>query len=117
MPLFFHASVAFGDQAGWGQWLQEHQYEHTQFVQIGQTSVPVILWPAYDLASWENSKSFSRFWLNTHESIHNQMRAHFGITGINLADVDLSKPEEFYLWLDAHAQEHANLRQAFGITT
>jgi hypothetical protein len=117
MALFFHTTVMKDDDAGWGQWLQEHQYEHTQFIQLGQAMPTPVLWPDYDLASWEKSQRFQRFWLNTHNSIHQQLRAQFGLTGLNLADVDLNKEREFYEWLEAHAQEHANLRAAFGITT
>jgi len=117
VPLFAHPIVMQGDDAGWGQWLQEHQYEHTQFIQLGQAATPAVLWPDYDLASWEKSKRFERFWLNTHNDVHQQLRGQFGITGIDLADVDLSNERQFYQWLDDHAQEHANLRAAFGITT
>jgi hypothetical protein len=85
-------------------------------VQIAQAQATPILIPDYDLTSWNNSKSFARIWLVTHESVHEQLRSITGVSGINLADVNLDNEEEFYTWLDAHRNEHALLRRAFGIT-
>jgi hypothetical protein len=112
-----HDQFLFGDDAGFGQWRQEHWLEHIQFVQIAQAQTTPILIPDYDLTSWQNTRSFARNWLVTHESLHEDLRNITGVSGINLADVDLSKEDEFYTWLDAHADEHAQLRTAFGITT
>jgi hypothetical protein len=117
MPIFFHDICLFGDEAGFAVYRQEHAYEHVQFVQIGQKSgPPPKLIADYDLSSWDNTKEFARNWLTTHENVHDTLRQITGVSGINLADVDLSKPDEWYEWLDAHRSEHAALRQAFGIT-
>jgi hypothetical protein len=107
----------FGDDAGFAQYRQEHWYEHVQFVQIGQGLGAPKLIPDYDLTSWQNSSEFARSWLTTHETVHEILRAFTGVSGINLADVNLSNESEFYEWLDAHRAEHAQLRTAFGITT
>lgn len=117
MPLFFHDTCLFGDEAGWGQLLQEHQYEHSQFVQIGRAQTPVVFVPDYDLASWQASPNFARNWLTSHFEVHQFLRSATGVSGVNLADVDLSKEDEFYEWLDDHRNEHAELRIALGITS
>lgn len=113
---FFHTFCAFGDDTGWSILLQEHAYEHVQFVQLGQAASPERLIPDYDLYSWRNEQSFAKNWLTTHESVHEQLRQWTGISGINLADVDLSQESEFYEWLDAHQAEHIALRNVLGIT-
>lgn len=115
MPIFFHDICLFGDEAGFAQYRQEHWYEHIQFVQIAQSHLKLI--PDYDLTSWDNTKEFARDWLTTHETVHENLRFLTGVSGVNLADVDLSNESEWYQWLDAHRVEHAALRTAFGITT
>jgi len=117
VPLFFHTDLLFGDQEAWGTYLQEHGYEHRQFVQLGQLGTPGFLIPDYDLFSWEDSTVYARNWLTTHESVHEVIRGITGVSGINLADVNLANESEFYTWLDAHKQEHISIRQALGITT
>lgn len=118
MPIFFHDQFLFGDEIAFAEYRQEHWYEHIQFVQIGlkQTPTPVLI-PDYDLTSWTNEPSFVRNWLVTHEQVHEQLRSLTGVSGINLADVNLDNEYEFYTWIDAHRNEHALLRTAFGITT
>lgn len=118
MPLFFHDQFLFRDEPAFAQYRQEHWYEHVQFVQIAQAHTPTpILVPDYDLTSWQNTTEFARSWLTTHESVHEILRGLTGVSGTNLADVDLGKEDEFYQWIDAHRSEHAQLRHAFGITT
>jgi len=112
------ATARAGDEAGFAQYRQEHWYEHRQFVAIGQANHPVILIPDYDLTTWQDgNQAFTTSWLTTHESVHEALRYYTGVTGINLADVNFAKEDEFYEWIDAHRQEHAALRKAFGITT
>jgi len=117
VPIFFHDQLLFGDETAWAQYLQEHWYEHSEFVNIAAAQMPPILLPAYDLTSWRNTTDFARNWLITHENVHQQLRQVSGVAGVNLADVDLGKESEFYIWIDAHRTEHARLRSAFGITT
>ena len=117
MPLFFHDIFMFGDEAGFAQYRQEHWYEHVQFVQLGQTAATPRLIPDYDFTSWQNTTDFARSWLTSHETTHEILRSLTGVSGVNLADVDLTNESEFYQWLDAHRAEHAQLRTAFGITT
>lgn len=117
MPIFFHDTCLFGDEEGFGVYRQEHAYEHVQFVQMAQKGTPSqFVLPDYDLSTWQNSTEFARNWLTTHETVHEQLRYWTGVSGINLADVDLSKEDEWYQWLDAHRSEHVALRSALGIT-
>lgn len=117
MPIFFHDQFLFGDETAFAQYRQEHWLEHIQFVHIGLTQSTPVLIPDYDLTSWDNGQAFVRNWLDIHEEVHERLRQLTGVTGINLADVNLGNETEFYTWIDAHRQEHAILRQAFGITT
>jgi hypothetical protein len=117
MPIFFHDQFLFGDLEGFAQYREEHWLEHVQMVQIAQAHSPAILIPGYDLTSWDDQEAFVRRWLTTHEDVHASLRFATGVSGVNLADVDLSKEEEFYTWIDQHRFEHAALRTAFGITT
>ena len=97
-------------------WRQEHQYEHTQFVSVFQGQPTPIDLPDYDFTSWEETPQFRTNWLISHEAIHEQLRVLTGVTGVNLADVDLTKEDEFYDWLDDHRSEHAEIRSALGIS-
>lgn len=117
MAIFTHDEFLYGDQVAFAQYRQEHWLEHVQFVQIGlaQTPTPVLI-VDYDLTSWSDDEFFVRNWLNTHEQVHERLRQLTGVTGINLADVNLKSENEFYTWIDAHRNEHALLRQAFGVT-
>jgi len=117
MPLFFHDTCLFGDPVGFSIYCQEHAYEHVQFLKLYQAKSPPVLLPDYDLGSWENEKSFVTEWLATHEAVHEQLRALTGVSGVNLADVDLTKEAEWYVWMDDHRAEHGALRAALGITS
>jgi len=118
MPIFFHDQFLFGDEAAFGQYREEHWLEHIQFVQIAQAQSPTpILIPDYDLTSWHDSDAFRFNWLNTHQQVHDRLRQITGVTGVNLAEVNLQNESEFYQWIDAHRNEHFQLRAAFGITS
>jgi hypothetical protein len=116
VPRFFHDIFLYNDPEGFGVWRAEHQYEHTQFYTTLAAQTPRKLIPDLDLVSWDDSKPFQTRWLVAHESVHEQLRTYTGVSGVNLADVDLTKEIEFYEWLDIHRTEHTLLRQAFGIT-
>jgi hypothetical protein len=116
MPLFFHDIYVFGDQDAAAVWRQEHQYEHTQFVTLFQGQPNPVDLPDYDLTSWQEDPAFRTMWLTAHESVHELLRDLTGVTGVNLADVDLTQEDEFYDWLDDHSTEHAEIRTALGIT-
>lgn len=116
MALFFHDIYLFGDPSGAAVWRREHQAEHTQFVQIFLAQASPKPVDDFDFMSWQDdSKPFLAFWLNSHETVHEQLRALTGVSGVDLSEVDLTKPDEFYEWLDVHRSEHILLRTAMGL--
>ena len=115
MPRFFHDIYLFGDPIGASIWRREHQDEHTQFVQTFLAQTPPLDVTDYDLDSWEDNQRFVAYWLTAHESVHEELRSFTGVSGVNLADVNLFKIDEFYEWIDVHRAEHVLIRQALGI--
>ncbi len=67
------------------------------------------------ILTMEGGKVGMRSWLDSHENWHEDIRPFANLTGINLADVDLSKQEQFDQWLSLHGQEHEELDLAFGL--
>lgn len=117
MPIFFHDTVLPRDPAGFSIWLQEHYLEHVQFVQLFQSQTPVIFIPDYNYALWGYDPKTTSSWLEAHQTTHQSLRDHTGVAGIDLADVDLSKDDEWFTWMDSHAAEHSDLRLALGLLT
>lgn len=115
MPLFFHDIVLPKDPIGFSIWLQEHYLEHTQFVQIFQAQNPARFVPDYNFALWQDDKKVISAWLEAHQTAHQSLRTFTGVSGIDLADVDLSQEDEWFSWMDSHAGEHTDLRTALGI--
>ena len=115
MPIFFHDFVLPDDPAGFSIWLQEHYLEHQQFVQIFQAETTPIFVPDYNFALWGDSKFSISGWLQAHQAAHVVLRQNTGVSGIDLADVDLNKHDEWYAWMDDHRAEHADIRHALGI--
>jgi len=115
MPLFFHDIVLPKDTTGFSIWLQEHYLEHQQFVSIFQGRSPVIFIPDYNFALWGDDRKVIAAWLEAHEATHQALRTQTNVSGIDLADVDLSKEDEWFSWMDSHASEHADIRSALGI--
>jgi len=103
------------DPAGFSIWLQEHYLEHAQFVRIFQSQTPPIFIPDYNFALWSDEKKVVSAWLEAHQAAHENIRTRTGVSGIDLADVDLSKDDEWYTWMDDHADEHGLIRSALGI--
>ena len=113
--FFFHDTALFNDKAGFGVWLTEHSYEHTQMHNLAlQQTVPRLV-PDYDLFSWSDDKEKKASWLQVHEIVHEALRNATGVAGVDLSVVDLSDEGSWFQWMDDHAQEHRLLRQAFGI--
>ena len=117
MALFFHDIVLPHDPAGFSIWLQEHYLEHQQFVQIFQSEVTPIFIPDFNWALWGDDRKVISAWLEAHQATHQALRTFTGVSGIDLADVDLTKEDQFFTWMDAHAGEHSDLRTALGIVT
>lgn len=117
MPIFFHDTVLPKDPIGFSIWLQEHYLEHVQFVTLFQQQTPPIFIPDYNFALWDDDPKVVSSWLEAHEASHVALRTNTGVSGIDLADVDLTKEDEWYTWMDDHADEHSLIRSALGITT
>jgi hypothetical protein len=116
MTIFFHDTVLPHDPTGFSIWLQEHWLEHTQFVRIFQAQAPPIFIPEFNFALWQDDKKVISAWLEAHQATHNSLRTFTGVSGIDLADVDLSQDDQWFTWMDTHADEHSLLRAALGIT-
>jgi hypothetical protein len=112
------------DPAGFSVWLQEHYLEHVQFVTIFQSFTPPVFIPDYNFAKFDLGeadedvrllKARISAWLEAHQATHQQLRTRTGVSGIDLADVDLTKEDEWFIWMDTHADEHAQIRSTLGI--
>jgi hypothetical protein len=115
MAIFVHSIVLPHDPAGFSIWLFEHYLEHAQFVQLFQSQSTPVFIPDYNFALWGDDKKVMSAWLTSHQSAHQALRDHTGVSGIDLSDVDLEKEDEWFEWHDSHAAEHADLRAALRI--
>src|SRR5215470_3062127 len=116
MPNFVPDQTQFGDLAGYGNWDDGHAREHLQFVSMFAGQTPSITIDGYNLLSMLATTGQTRSaQLNAHQKVHQMLRAQAGITGIDLAAVDLDNEGLFYDWLHLHATEHAQIRQFLGI--
>jgi hypothetical protein len=116
MPIFFHDIVLPNDPPGFSIWLQEHYLEHAQFVRLLQSLTPPIFIPDYNFALFGVDPTTTSGWLEAHQTAHLALRNQTGVGGVNLADVNFSKEEEWQIWMDTHADEHSQIRAALGIT-
>ena len=114
MPQFLPDLVEFGDAAGMGQWEVSHYREHLQFVQIlGSLSTPVEI-PDYPMLSFLTQPDQNLIGL--HSTAHALLRGATGVTGVDLAELDLQEGQGFEDWLNFHRQEHAQIRAVLGLT-
>ncbi len=113
--LFPIKAVAPDDPAGFGFWLNEHYYQHIQFVQLGLKQTPVRFIPDYDILAWSEEPGVQKLWLSAHQAIHDALRTWTNVQGIDLANVDLSDNTQWFLWLQDHATEHSLFEQALGV--
>lgn len=113
MPQFSPDQCTFGDVAGYGFWDAQHAREHLQMVNILAAQGRML--PAPDLLQLLTAGQGRASIMQSHFSIHQQLRQITGVDGIDLSQGNLSDQGDFYSWLGYHAQEHAQLRQALGI--
>lgn len=114
MPTFAPDLVAFGDQAGFGQWDVGHGREHIQFVQtLVGLSAPISI-PDYSFLSFLGNPQPEL--INAHYEVHEFLRSATGVTGIDLSAVDLQSGAGFDEWLNFHRQEHAQIRAVLGLS-
>lgn len=116
MALFSPDQVPFGDDIGFGVWLNGHYLEHQQFVRLGLQASPPRPIADYDLLAYPYKPGLARrMWLDSHQRVHDTLRLITGVQGFDLSAVDFDNEVSFAIWLDAHAQEHKLLRTAFGV--
>jgi hypothetical protein len=116
MALFSPDYFAPGDDIGHGIWLNKHALEHIQFVQLGLSQSPPVFINDYDMFAWDKKDKYAqKIWLEVHETVHAQLRATTGVSGLDLSEVDFDNRGDMLEWLDAHAQEHAQIRAKLGI--
>ena|SRR5215468_1579587 len=106
---------AYGDEAGFGFWLDSHYRQHLRYNDVLAARTPAQVLPIWDILAIPSDMSKFRFWLDSHENWHSVVRPFANITGVNLADVDFRSESQFFSWLDLHAAEHAQLDLAFGV--
>lgn len=115
MTQFALNTLAYGDPAGWGEWLVGHYRQHLAYNQVLAARTPAIIIQTWPILTVEGGDSGLRFWLDSHEQWHEAVRPLANVTSIDLSVVDFRKPDEFYQWVDLHNQEHTALDQAFGV--
>jgi hypothetical protein len=54
-------------------------------------------------------------WLFRHQTMHNEINALLGTSGLNLLEVDFEDPDQFQEWLNQNAGEHQRICTALGI--
>jgi len=116
MSTEFGANVfEFGDSAGRGEWEIGHYRQHLRYqVVLASLANPIVI-PDFPIMRIGENKNEVRVWLDTHENLHTLLRGFANVNGINLSQVDLSDPNEFYQWMDSHNLEHAILDAIFGV--
>lgn len=115
MPQFQPDQVTFGDAAGYGNWETGHYREHVQFVEALAQQTPSVAITNYPLLAFLTAGNARSVMLESHMEAHKALRAAIGITGVELAQVNLDDQGQFYQWFGDHATEHAQIRQVLGI--
>jgi len=109
--------VVYGDTIGLGIWALSHYLQHLNYNDILAGLNPPTVLPVYPIQEcplFGRDDRASRFWLDSHEHWHEQLRQTINFTGANLADFDWHRKEYFYEWLDYHNAEHDIINVALG---
>ncbi len=105
----------FGDIAGNGAWLDGHYRQHLRYNAVLAALAPPIIINPYPIMIVQQGEVGRRDWLQSHENWHELIRPFANVTSIDLSQVNLDDPNQFYSWMDLHNQEHAALDSAFGV--
>jgi hypothetical protein len=54
--------------------------------------------------------------IESHEQAHTLLRQILNVQGVDLAQFDLSKSDDFYSWLGYHDSDHSGFDLALGIS-
>src|SRR5229473_869654 len=83
-------TFAFGDAAGNGEWLVGHFRNHLQYnAKLSAGANPIVL-PEFPILTVEGGKIGRRSWLEQHANWHQLLRPFANVTGIDLAEVDMT---------------------------
>lgn len=116
MSTEFAANVfQFGDVVGRGIWEIGHYRQHLRYQVFLAGTTPATVLPDFPIMRIGENDREVRFWLDSHEKLHELLRPLANITGVNLADVDFANEKAFYQWNDTHNIEHALFDEAFGV--
>ncbi|HEX8838362.1 MAG TPA: hypothetical protein VF748_15570 [Candidatus Acidoferrum sp.] len=114
MPQFAPDQCSFGDIAGYGAWDISHGREHIQFIQV--LAANGVNLPDPDLLMLLTAGQARQSQVLSHYTQHKLLRQATGVQGVDLSQVNLDDPNDFYNWLGYHATEHAQLRSLLGLT-
>jgi hypothetical protein len=106
---------AFGDIAGNGAWLDGHYRQHLRYNAVLAARTPPVIISVYPIMIVQAGELGRKDWLNSHENWHELIRPYANVTSIDLSEVNLDDPNQFYQWMDLHNQEHGFLDTAFGV--
>ena len=107
--------LEYGDSAGLGAYEIGHYRQHRNYVDaLAAQNITIPDIPILHILG-DNPAELAQ-WLNDHEGLHELLRQHSGVTGVNLADLNPQSAEDFYIWLDNHAAEHRAFDAKFGTT-
>jgi hypothetical protein len=107
--------VEFGDTVGWGVWQDDHYRQHLNYNAALAARTPPIIVSAYPILVMGDTNTEMRFWLDAHNTWHEIIRQYTNVTGVDLSEVNLKNPSEFYSWIDLHNQEHQIFDQQLGL--
>ena len=115
MPQFQPDTVTHKDIPGYGWWDVAHHREHLQFVQTLATRTPAVVIGEYDLLAMLTGGGNRRAIMESHQQMHELLRAATGVGGVDYTGFDLDNGGDFYSFLGYHSTEHQALRAALGI--
>lgn len=103
------------DPGGWGYWLNRHQLEHLQFVQVIQANTHGAQLPLFDLGIWRGSDEGTDSWMSDHEVMTLAVNEQTGVGNPDFGEADWRNPYSYMVWMNNHAVWHAQQRQKLGI--
>jgi hypothetical protein len=116
MPQFSPSDVTFEDNVGYGYWDISHHRQHLQYVQMLSMQTPAILIPDFDFIQMLTAGDARRSIVESHMVAHTLLRQTLNVQGVDLAQFDLSKSDDFYNWLAYHDADHNSFDLALGIS-
>jgi hypothetical protein len=110
------SNVTFQDPVGSGYWDIAHHRQHLQYVQILSTQTPAVLIPDFDFIQMLSAGAARGSIVESHMVAHTLLRQILNVQGVDLAQFDLNKSDDFYNWMGYHDSDHAAFDAALGIS-